>query len=70
MKRFKKGDILTFDEVKSSLKEAHDNNIKHNLTEGIDIQSHLSKDGFYEFESWEEYKKVFGDFVSVEETFK
>ncbi len=70
MKRFKEGDNLTFKEVKASLKEAHDNNITHTHSKKIDSLSHLCEDGFYEFESWEEYKKVFGDFVSVEEAFK
>ena len=71
MKKFKEGDILTIDDVRCALKEAHDRNISQNIiTEGVNPQSYLSADGYYEFESWEEYKKVFGDFVSVEETFK
>ena len=70
MKKFVEGDNLTLEDVKQAMKEAHDRNIKHTIVESADMQSHLSSDGFYEFESWEEYKKVFGDFASVEETFK
>lgn len=70
MRTFKEGDTLTLEDVRAALKEAHDKNIRHTIVESADIQSHLSKDGYYEFDSWEEYKKVFGDFASVEETFR
>lgn len=69
MKKFKEGDNLTLEDVKTALKEAHDKNIKAQITEPLDKRPYLSTDGFLEFESWDEYKKVFGDFVSLEETF-
>ena len=63
------GDELTLEDVRQALKEAHDRNIKHTPLDRAKLESHLSADGYYEFDSWEEYRKVFGGLVSVEEAF-
>lgn len=70
MRRFKEGDELTLEDVSSALQDAHDRNIKFRLDEGIsnpDVR--MSADGYYEFDSWEDYHKAFGT-VSVEDAFK
>ena len=69
MKKFVEGDNLTLEDVRTALKEAHNRNIKHTIVESIDIQTHLSKDGYYEFDSWDDYRKAFGA-VPLEEAFK
>lgn len=70
MRKFVEGDKLTLEDVRQAIEEAHDRNIKCSAApSGINIESYLSEDGYYEFDSWEEYKRVFGDFVSVEEAF-
>ena len=70
MRTFKEGDNLTLEDVTKALQEAHDNNIPK-VTPKIDRSSlKVSKDGYIEFDSWDEYRKVFGDLVSVEEAFR
>lgn len=65
------GKNLTLEDVKVALRKAYQKNIKQSISESAErVIPPKSKDGYYEFDSWEDYKKVFGDFVSVEETFK
>lgn len=62
---------LTLDDVKVAFRRAYQKNIKQSISESAErVIPPKRKDGYYEFDSWEDYKKVFGDFVSVEETFK
>ena len=69
MRKFVEGDELTLEEVKQAFQEAYDRNIKSQMIESVDSSNiKIGKDGYYEFESLEEYRKAFGG-VPLEDVF-
>ena len=53
------GKNLTLEDVKVAFRKAYQKNIKQSLSESAErVIPPKSKDGYYEFDSWEDYKNI------------